>query len=96
MAIPVPTGTRPRTDAVPASVYRAAARSVTQVLVPSYAVLVAMAVLEAAIADSALSLQLAAVTLIVVTVPGTLIATEAVARFRLDGTLRRMARELSG
>ena len=96
MAIPAAARTQPPADAVPASVYRAAARSVTRVLVPCYVVFLALATLESVTSGSAVSLQLAALTCLVVTLPGTLVAAEAVARMRLDGTLRRMARELAG
>lgn len=96
MAIPSAARARPPVDAVPASVYRAASRSVTRVLVPCYVVLLALAVLESVMAGSAQSLQLAAVALLVVTVPGSVLAADALARLRLDGTLRRMARELAG
>lgn len=96
MAIPAEARTRPPADAVPASVYRSAARSVTRVLVPCYVVFLAVAVLESVMAGSAQSLQLAAVALLVVTLPGSLLAADALARMRLDDTLRRMARELSG
>lgn len=95
MAIPVSTGSPVRVDAVPGSIYRAAARTVTRVLVPAYVVMVALAVLEVVTTGSALTLQLVAVTLLVATLPGMLIAVEAVARYRVDGTLRRMDRELS-
>lgn len=81
-------------DAIPAPVYRAAARTVTRVLVPACLVLLALALLEVVTSGELLSLQLAAVTVLVVTVPGALVATEALARLRMDGTLRRMERDL--
>lgn len=81
-------------DAIPGPVYRAAARTVTRALVPACLALLAVALLEVATTGNVLSLQVAAVTVLVVVMPGTLIATEAVARFRVDGTIRRMEREL--
>ncbi len=93
MAHPTAVGYRP-TDTIPTTVYREAARTVTRVLVPAALALLALAVLEVATTGDLLSLQLAAVTVLVVTMPGTLIATEAVARLRVDGTIRRMERDL--
>ena len=93
MAHPTAVGYRP-SDTVPAPVYRAAARRVTRVLVVFALVMLALGVLEAATTGSLVPLQLAAASVLVATVPGTLVATEAVARLSIDGTLRRMDREL--
>jgi len=81
-------------DTIPRPVYRAAARTVTRVLIPACLALLAVALLEVVRTGDLLSLQLAAGTVLVLTMPGTLIATEAVARLRVDGTIRRMEREL--
>lgn len=93
MALPLAAGRTP-VDAVPPAVHRAAARTVTRALVPACLTLLALAVLEGVTTGDLFSLQLAALTVLVVTVPGSFIATEAVARFRMDGTLRRMERDL--
>lgn len=94
MARPPAVGFRP-SDTVPAAVYRAAARRVTRVLVPAAAVLLALALLEAVTTGQLVPLQLAAAAVLLATVPGSLVATEAVARLTVDGTIRRMDRELS-
>ena len=86
-------GTR-AADIVSSPVYRDAARSVTRVLVPACLVLLALALLEVVSTGDVLSLQLAAFAVLVLTMPGTLIATEAVARLRVDRTIRRMERGL--
>jgi len=93
MASPAALGCTP-SDTIPRPVYRAAARTVTRVLVPACLVLIALSLLEVVTTGSLLSLQLASLTVLLVTMPGTLIATEAVARLKVDGTLRRMEREL--
>jgi len=93
MAHPAAVGITP-SDTIPRPVYRAAARTVTRVLVPACLALLALALLEVVSSGDLLSLQLAALTVLLVTMPGTLIATEAVARLTVDRTLRRMEREL--
>lgn len=79
---------------VPAAVHRTAARTVIRWLVPLQVALVGLGVVEVATSGEVLPLQLAALAVLVSTLPGTLIATDAVARYRIDGTLRRMELEL--
>ena len=95
MSMTAPTTARVRVDDVPAAVHRAAARTVVRVLVPLQGALLALGAVEVASTGQALPLQLAAVAVLVTTLPGTVIATEAVARFRYDGALRRMEAQLT-
>ncbi len=81
-------------DAIPRPVYRSAARTVVRVMVPAQLVLLALALVEVVTSGNALPLQLAATTVLLTTLPGMIMATEAVARVRVDGILRRMERDL--
>lgn len=83
-------------DVVPAALHRAAARTVVRFLLPAQAALLGLGVIEVADTGQALPLQLAAAAVLLTTLPGTVIATEALARFRYDGALRRMEAQLDG